>query len=108
MWQIFLNLKGISWTMPSKIDETLFNWEEAGLGTRNRSRWRMIMTCIWWTTWRERNDRYFENRSNNLHEVKLKCILLSVFGVQMSIPMRLRVCSVGRKMCFLENYFLGN
>ncbi|KAM3246488.1 hypothetical protein P3L10_008255 [Capsicum annuum] len=70
---IFLNLS-ISWTMPSKIDDTLFSWDEAGFGARDRSRWRMIPACIWWTSWRERNDRCFENRSNNLQEFKLKCV----------------------------------
>ncbi|WMV36828.1 hypothetical protein MTR67_030213 [Solanum verrucosum] len=39
----------------------------------------MILACIWWTIWRERNDRCFENRNNNLQEVKLKCILLFCF-----------------------------
>ena len=66
--------------MPSKIDETLFSWEEAGIGATNRERWRMTPVCIWWTMWRERNDRCFENRDNNLQEVKLKCILWYCFG----------------------------
>ncbi|KAG5591121.1 hypothetical protein H5410_041635 [Solanum commersonii] len=39
----------------------------------------MIPACVWWTIWRERNDRCFENRDNNLQEVKLKCILLFCF-----------------------------
>ncbi|XP_047257604.1 uncharacterized protein LOC124889669 [Capsicum annuum] len=37
LWQIFLNLKGISWTMPSKIDDTMFSWDEAGSGAKDRS-----------------------------------------------------------------------
>ncbi|KAG5581832.1 hypothetical protein H5410_052459 [Solanum commersonii] len=71
LWQIFLNLKGISWIMPSKIDDTLFSWKETGFGARNRHRWRIILACIWCTIWRERNDRYFENRSSNVQEIKL-------------------------------------
>ena len=31
LWQIFLNLRGISWSMPSKIDETLFCWRRLEL-----------------------------------------------------------------------------
>ncbi|WMV12495.1 hypothetical protein MTR67_005880, partial [Solanum verrucosum] len=79
LWQIFLNLRGISWCMPSKIDETLFSWEMVGVGATNRERWRMIPASIWWTIWRERNERCFENRNNDLQEVKLKCILLFCF-----------------------------
>ncbi|WMV37643.1 hypothetical protein MTR67_031028 [Solanum verrucosum] len=51
LWQIFLNLRGISWSMPSKINETLFSWEMAGVGATNKERWRMIPACIWWTIW---------------------------------------------------------
>ena len=65
--------------MPSKIDETLFGWEMAGVRATNRERWRMIPASIWWTIWRERNERCFENRNNNLQEVKLKSILLFCF-----------------------------
>ena len=65
--------------MPSKIDETLFSWEEAAVEATNRERWRIVPACIWWTIWRERNDRCFENRDNNLQEVKLKCLLLFCF-----------------------------
>ena len=38
LWQIFLNLRGISWCMPSKIDETLFDWEMAGVGATKKER----------------------------------------------------------------------
>ncbi|WMV36298.1 hypothetical protein MTR67_029683 [Solanum verrucosum] len=57
LWKIFINLRGIAWTMPSKIADTLFSWEEAGVGAGNRERWRNIPSCIWWTIWKERNDR---------------------------------------------------
>ncbi|WMV09232.1 hypothetical protein MTR67_002617 [Solanum verrucosum] len=48
--------------MPSKIADTLFSWEEAGAGAGNKERWRIIPSCIWWTIWKERNDRCFEDR----------------------------------------------
>ena len=32
LWKIFNNLRGIKWTMPSKIVDTLTRWEEAGKG----------------------------------------------------------------------------
>ncbi|KAG5585605.1 hypothetical protein H5410_046039 [Solanum commersonii] len=50
------------------------SWEEDGSRATIKERWRMIPTCIWWSVWRERNDRCFENRKNNLQEVKLKYI----------------------------------
>ncbi|WMV30140.1 hypothetical protein MTR67_023525 [Solanum verrucosum] len=30
LWRIFMSLKGISWTMPRRVTETLYSWEEAG------------------------------------------------------------------------------
>ena len=62
LWQIFLNLIGITWCTPSKINETLFGWEMTGVGATNRERWQMNPASIWWTIWRERNERCFENR----------------------------------------------
>ncbi|WMV39084.1 hypothetical protein MTR67_032469 [Solanum verrucosum] len=38
----FINLRGIAWTMPNKIGDTLFSWEEAGAGAGNKERWRII------------------------------------------------------------------
>ena len=73
----FLNLRGISLGMPSKIDEILFGWEEAEVGATTEERWRMIPACIWWTIWSERNDRCFENR-DNLQEVKVNVFCCSV------------------------------
>lgn len=80
-WQIFFNLRGILWTMPSKIDDTL-SLQEAGFGARNKDRWRIIPACIWWTIWRERNARCFE-KSSNVQKIKLSLTVYcySVFGV---------------------------
>ncbi|KAG5584475.1 hypothetical protein H5410_044909, partial [Solanum commersonii] len=47
--------RGIQWTMPSTTVDTLSSWEEAGKGAKNRSYWRTIPACIWWTIWKDRN-----------------------------------------------------
>ncbi|WMV41257.1 hypothetical protein MTR67_034642 [Solanum verrucosum] len=47
LWKIFINLRGIQWTMPSKIVDTLSSWEEAGIEAKNISYWRTIPACIW-------------------------------------------------------------
>ena len=75
--------------MPSKIDETLFSWEEAAVEATNRERWRIVPACIWWTIWRERNDRCFEIGTTTGRKSSLNVFCCSVFGVQMSTPMRL-------------------
>ncbi|XP_059301783.1 uncharacterized protein LOC132053687 [Lycium ferocissimum] len=79
LWRIFLNLKGIAWTMPSKVSEALKSWEEAGLQAKNRNRWRIVPASIWWAIWKERNSRCFESIENGVQKVKLNCILLLCF-----------------------------
>ena len=74
LWKIFINLRGIQQTMPSTIVDTLSRWEDAGIEAKNRNYWRTIPACIWWTIWRERNARSFEDRS--LQMIKTDCILL--------------------------------
>lgn len=57
----------------------LFSWEEAGLGARNRDRWKIIPACMWWTIWRERNTGYLEDGSTSVRKIKLNWKFLSCF-----------------------------
>ncbi|WMV58799.1 hypothetical protein MTR67_052184 [Solanum verrucosum] len=79
LWRIFLSLEGISWTMPRRVTEALYSWEEAGALAKDRTRWRIIPASIWWAIWKERNSRCFEGIENSVQDVKLNCILLLCF-----------------------------
>ncbi|WMV33426.1 hypothetical protein MTR67_026811 [Solanum verrucosum] len=72
--------------MPRNTAEVLACWEEAGIEAKNRSYWRTIPACIWWTIWRERNARSFEDRSKSLQMIKTDCILLLCFLCTKSSP----------------------
>ncbi|WMV57756.1 hypothetical protein MTR67_051141 [Solanum verrucosum] len=76
LWRIFLSPKGISWTM------TLMSWEEEGVHAKDRSRWRIIPSAIWWAIWKKRNSRCFESIVNNVQKVKFNYILFLVILVQ--------------------------
>ncbi|XP_060210534.1 uncharacterized protein LOC132637471 [Lycium barbarum] len=86
LWKIFINLRGIAWTMPRKITEALFSWEAAGAGANDINRWKMVPACIWWAIWKERNSRCFENSSNTMQEIKLNCIKLFSFWCNQIYP----------------------
>ncbi|KAG5605940.1 hypothetical protein H5410_027432 [Solanum commersonii] len=47
-------------------------------GTRGE-RWKIIPTCIWWSVWKERNLRCFQNKSNNIQKMKMNCLVLFHF-----------------------------
>ncbi|WMV51345.1 hypothetical protein MTR67_044730 [Solanum verrucosum] len=60
LWKILINLRGIHWTMPSKVVDTLSSWEEAEIGAKNMRYWRTTPACIWQTIGKERNARGFQ------------------------------------------------
>lgn len=53
MEDLQISLRGIAWTMPRKIIEVLFGWEEAKAATSERERWGIVPVCIWWTIWKQ-------------------------------------------------------
>ena len=77
--RLFLNLKEMSWVMPSKITEAIQSWEEAGMQSKSRERWRIVPASIWWAIWKERNSRCFDSIENSMQKVKLNCLLLLCF-----------------------------
>ncbi|WMV54063.1 hypothetical protein MTR67_047448 [Solanum verrucosum] len=52
--------------MPSKITHFLYSWEDAGIGVVGSDGWRIVPACIWWTIWKERNSRCFEDKAMKL------------------------------------------
>ena len=41
-----------------------------------------LLSWIWWTIWKERNVRCFEDMSREVQKIKTDCILLLCFGVK--------------------------
>ncbi|XP_060209407.1 uncharacterized protein LOC132636514 isoform X2 [Lycium barbarum] len=78
LWRMFLNYRGILWTMPSKIVDVLACWNREGNAIQEM-RWKVIPGCIWWTIWEERNQRCFEDKANHFQKIKMKCLGLFYF-----------------------------
>ncbi|KAG5612749.1 hypothetical protein H5410_024030 [Solanum commersonii] len=57
LWNLFLRRKSISWSMPGRISEALFSWEEVGTQAKNR----------------KRNKRCFDGESTALGILKTRC-----------------------------------
>ncbi|KAG5609396.1 hypothetical protein H5410_020677 [Solanum commersonii] len=79
LWRLFINLKGFSWTMPRRLQPPFKVGKKLGLQQESGCRWRIIPANIWWTIWKERNSRCFENIENSIEQIKLNCILILCF-----------------------------
>jgi len=66
---VFFKCFGLSWVMPRRVVDLFVYWWTAD-STRNVVVWRMVPLCVLWCLWREKNDRYFEDRERNLEELK--------------------------------------
>ncbi|KAG5569956.1 hypothetical protein H5410_059722 [Solanum commersonii] len=74
LWSLFLRLTGNSWTMPEHTADLLSCWIRRGGSKSQKKWWRIIPACIWWSVWKERNGRCYENKSNSIQKVKENCI----------------------------------
>ncbi|KAG5602468.1 hypothetical protein H5410_033838 [Solanum commersonii] len=84
------------WAMPRHTAELLACWNRDGVQSGHKERWKIVPTCIWWTIWKERNQRCFENKSihllllgrnsrhfedksNHIQKIKMNCLSLLYF-----------------------------
>ncbi|CAN4119661.1 unnamed protein product [Withania somnifera] len=74
-WNLFTSFRGISWTVLERTEQALVSWNLEGSGRTDKSRWRIVPAVIWWTIWKERNSRCYENKSSHLHKIKMNCII---------------------------------
>lgn len=71
IWAIFFSLTKVNWTMLEYISDLLKCWVRRGRSRSQKKWWRRIIpSCIWWSVWKERNERCLEDRSNSLQKVK--------------------------------------
>ncbi|XP_059277663.1 uncharacterized protein LOC132031768 [Lycium ferocissimum] len=85
LWRMFINLRKIRWVKPGSIEGVLKCWNRDGNVTRKEERWKIVPSCIWWTVWKERNQRCFENKQNNLQKLKMNCLALFYFWCKQEI-----------------------
>ena len=85
LWRIFSSLRKIIWVKPRNIAQLLNCQINIGNTTIKEERWRIVPACIWWTVWKERNQRCFEGKKNNLQNFKMNCIALYYFWCKQKV-----------------------
>ena len=60
LWSIVFWRFGILWVLPGCVPDLFFCWHN-WLGKTHSKIWNMLPSCLFWTLWREQNNRIFEN-----------------------------------------------
>ncbi|KAG5612411.1 hypothetical protein H5410_023692 [Solanum commersonii] len=79
LWNMFVCILGVNWTMPRTTFEVLTHWQGVGKRGSKEDWWKNIPACIWWTLWKERNGRCFEGKVSSPEEIKMRCLSLLYF-----------------------------
>ena len=72
MWMYMLQLFGIDWVMPGSVADLLFCWYH-WLGKHNFDIWNLVLGCLMWIIWTERNRRSFEDFGKSLAQLLYLC-----------------------------------
>jgi hypothetical protein len=78
LWCNILSRLGLSWVMPRSVLDLCACWCASGR-TRSAVVWKMVPICIFWSIWRERNNRCFEDLESSLEEI-LASLLYSLYS----------------------------
>jgi len=79
LWNTFFCLLRVHWVIPKTTRGMLNSWKGIGRRESEEDWWEMIPACIWWTLWKERNARGFEDKFNNTQKIKMNCLSLLYF-----------------------------
>ena len=58
LWSLVFSSFGISWVLPKSDVDTFFGWWN-WLGRRSYSIWNLVLLCLMWCIWKERNWQTF-------------------------------------------------
>ena len=101
LWTFMLQAFGIHWVMPGLVAGLLSCWHQ-WLGKHNSNIWNLILGCLMWIVWLERNRCSFENMEKTLDKLKVLC-LRSLFLSGLVVRALLILC-LFQNLCFPLDY----
>ena len=60
LWSEVFLMFGVQWVMPYTVASLLFAWRN-WLENYSSNVWNMVLACLMWLVWKERNARTFED-----------------------------------------------
>ena len=72
LWTFMLQAFGIHWVMSGPMAGMLSCWHQ-WLGKHNSDIWNLVLGCLMWSVWLERNRQSFEDNEKMLDELKGLC-----------------------------------
>ena len=71
LWNMVCTLFGVHWVILRSVVELVANWSGKFNRLWIKVLWRIILHCLMWLIWRERNACTFEGIERSIHELKL-------------------------------------
>ena len=81
LWQLIFSLFGVQWVMHSSVRGLLLSWGDFLVGRKRKKAWKVTPLCLFWSIWRERNRRAFENCECSDHSLKSSFFYLFILGL---------------------------
>ena len=68
--------------MHSSVRGVRLSWNNFSIGKKRKKAWKVAPLCIFWSIWKERNRRAFEDRENLDQTIK-SSFLYIFFGIEL-------------------------
>ena len=71
LWAMIFGLFGVYWVMPMSVGGLFSCWQGRFGRYRNGDIWKVVLHCLMWCVWKERNSRCFEDNERSMPNPKL-------------------------------------
>lgn len=70
IWDDFFSRVGLSWVIPCRLVDFLTSWRGLHGDAQVAAIWRLVLICMCWCIWRERNARCFDDQERTWMSLK--------------------------------------
>ena len=82
LWHLLFSLLGVVLVLFFTVRESLLNWHNLILGRKQRKVWSPTLLYIFWTLWKERIQRTFEMKNNQLSHWRAPLLKVGHVGLE--------------------------